>query len=424
MAHDSKNIHMVGIKGQGMAALAELLVRDGNIITGSDTNETFSTDAVLKSLPIRVLPFRVENIENAIDLLVRSSAYGDDHMEIKEAKKRHIPVVNYIDAVAEIFNKKRGVLVAGTHGKTTTTAMIGCLLEDAGVDPTVLVGATVRRWGRNARVGHGAWMVAEGDEYQNKFLALKPEVLVITNIEYDHPDFFQTETQYRGAFLKLISSLPKSGLLIAEKSLKHIIKKAPCEIVWYGVSGKKEGKHTELNAKAALLAARHLGVSLMKARHTLAGYEGTTRRMEFYTSSSAPVVVIDDYAHHPTEIRTTLTAVRHTYSKRVLTVLFQPHTYSRTYKLLVDFTKAFKHADEVILLPIYSSAREHKDNFPRDLLGRLRDGISHTRKKMSVHILNFPEAITYVKNLPFTQKKRVIITLGAGDGWKIAKALA
>lgn len=414
---------MVGIKGQGMAALTELLVRDGNRVTGSDTSETFSTDAVLKGLCIRVLPFRANNITGAIDLVVRSSAYSDDHPEITEAKKRGIPVVSYIDAVAELYNKKRGVLVTGTHGKTTTTAMIGCMLEDAGYDPTVLVGATVRRWGRNARAGRGEWMVAEGDEYQNKFLKLKPEVLVVTSIEYDHPDFFKTEKQYKNAFLTLVSTLPKYGLLIAEKGLKKIIKKAPCKIVWYGVSGKKDGKHMELNAKAALLVARHLHAPIKKARHTLNAYEGTARRMEFYTSPSAPLVVIDDYGHHPTEIRTTLAAVRRRYPKRIITALFQPHTYSRTHALLGDFSRAFGSADEVILLPIYSSAREHKEDFPADLLQRLRGGIIHAQKKTPVYILSFPEAIKHGKQPPLTAKKRVIITLGAGDGWRIAKGI-
>lgn len=415
---------MVGIKGQGMAALAELLIADGKRVTGSDTDETFSTDAVLKHLGIDVLYFDEKNITGNVELVICSSAYNDEHPEIAAALKQNISVVLYKDALAELFNKKRGILVTGTHGKTTTTAMIGCVLEDAGYDPTVLVGATVRRWGRNARAGRGEWMVAEGDEYQNKFLKLKPEVLVITSIEYDHPDFFKTETQYISAFLKLVSSLPKHGLLIAEKSLKYIIKETPCKIVWYGVSGKKEGRHMELNAKAAFLVARHLHISAKKAWHTLDVYEGTARRTEFYTSPSAPVVVIDDYGHHPTEIRTTLAAVRHRYPRRLITVLFQPHTYSRTHTLLADFSRAFGDANEVILLPVYSSARERKKDFPADLLQRLRGGIIRVQKKIPVHILSFSEAIKHGKHLPLTAKKRVIITLGAGDGWRIAKALA
>lgn len=406
-----------------MAALCELLIAEGKQVTGSDTEESFSTDAVLQKLGIRVRRFQRKNITKSIDLVVRSSAYGDTHVEIAAARLLGIPVVNYIDAVAELFNKKRGILVVGTHGKTSTTALIGLLLEDAGFDPTVLVGATVRRWKRNARIGKGAWMVAEGDEYQNKFLQLRPELVVLTSIEHDHPDFFKTKKQYEKAFCALVSHIPGNGLLIAEKHVGRIIKKAPCRIVWYGIAGKGEGRHMELNKAAALCVARHLGISAQKAKRSLDAYEGTSRRMEFYTSPVAPTVVIDDYAHHPTEVRTTLAAVRNRYPKRVITALFQPHTYSRTHTLLGDFSHAFGSADEVILLPIYSSAREHKEDFPVDLLERLRDGILRVQKKTSVRILSFPEAITYGKHLPLTSKKRVVITLGAGDGWKIAKAL-
>src|SRR3989344_866093 len=422
--HDSKIIHMVGIKGQGMTALCEFLVAQGKLVTGSDMEEPFSTDEVLRKLGIHVSGFQKNNITQSTDVVVRSSAYGDTHVEIVAARKNGIPVVDYIDAVAELFNTKIGILVVGTHGKTTTTALIGLMLEDAGLDPMVLAGATVRRWKRNARVGHGAWMVAEGDEYQNKFLKLQPKVLVLTSIEYDHPDFFKTKKQYEKAFQKLVSHLPKNGLLIAEKHLKRILKKIPCKVVWYGITGKGEGRHMELNRAAALCVASYLTISLQKAKQSLNAYEGTSRRMELYTSPASPIVIIDDYAHHPTEIRTTLAAVRRQYPKRAITALFQPHTYSRTHTLLADFAGAFKDADEVVLLPIYSSARERKEDFPADLLPRLRDGIIHAQKKTSVHILSFPEAIKYGKNLSSTSKKRVLITLGAGDGWKIAKALA
>lgn len=415
---------MIGIKGQGMAALCELLVAEGKRITGSDVAEKFSTDEVLQKLGIRVRKFQKKNITKNIDVVVRSSAYNDAHAEVVAARHLGIPVIDYIDAVADIFNRKRGILVAGTHGKTSTTAMIGCMLEDAGCDPTALVGATVRRWKRNARVGKSEWMVAEGDEYQEKFLKLRPEILVLTSIEHDHPDFFKTKKQYEQAFLKLVSLLPKHGLLIAEKGLKRIITRAPCRVLWYGISGNNEGRHVELNKQAALLVARHLRTSLKNAKQSLDAYEGTSRRMEFYTSPSANIVVIDDYAHHPTEICTTLAAVRCQYRKREIVALFQPHTYSRTYVLLNDFARSFKNADTVVLLPIYSSARERSDDFPKDLEEQMQKKIAQTRRTNTVFILSFKEATRYCKTLPQTSKKRVIITLGAGDGWKIAEAFA
>src|SRR3989338_5796146 len=247
--HTMQRVHMVGIKGQGMAALCELLVAEGKHITGSDTTETFSTDNVLQKLGIRVRRFQKKNITKSVDVVERSSAYGDTHVEVAAARYRGIPIITYIDAVAELFNKKRGILIAGTHGKTSTTALIGLMLEDAGLDPVVLVGAMVRRWKRNARVGKGVWMVAEGDEYQNKFLKLRPEALVVTSIEYDHPDFFKTRKQYENTFRALVSHMPSDGLLIAERHLKRIIKKAPCKIVWYGITRTGEGRHMELNTE-------------------------------------------------------------------------------------------------------------------------------------------------------------------------------
>lgn len=415
---DAREIHMIGITGQGMTALAELLVAEGAHVTGSDTSEVFQTNAVLEKLGIRVFPFQKKNITKRVDLVVRSSAYGGTHMEVVAARRLHIPVIDYIDAVAELFNRKRGILVTGTHGKTSTTAMIGLMLEQAGFDPTVLVGATVRAWGKNARAGHSPWMVAEGDEYQNKFLKLRPHIAVVTSIEYDHPDFFITRKQYEDAFRAFVSGLPADGLLVAERGLKRILKKIPCRAAWYGLPGKMEGRHMELNKKAALLVARHLRIPLKKAKQSLDGYEGTSRRMEFYTSPSADIVVLDDYAHHPTEIRTTLAAVRRQYPKRVITALFQPHTYTRTYVLLSDFAQSFKDADEVIVLPIYSSAREQKKDFQKDLARQL------SRKVGSYLAKSFADAIYFCRLLPLAKQKRVFITLGAGDGWKIAKAMA
>lgn len=422
---------MVGITGQGMAALAELLVAEGADITGSDTSEIFSTNVVLKKLGISVLPFQKKNITKRVDLIVRSSAYGDRHVEMAAARRLGVPVIDYSDAMAEMFNAKRGILIAGTHGKTSTTALVGGMLEDVGYDPTVLVGATVHRWGRNARVGKGEWMVAEGDEYQGKFLKLRPEILIVTSIEYDHPDFFKTKRQYEEAFYALVSHLPPHGLLIAEKSLKRIIKKIPCAVVWYGISGNKEGRHMELNKKAAFAVARHFHIPLKKAKRSLDGYEGTSRRMEFYTSPTVDTVVIDDYAHHPTEIRTTLAAVRRQYPKRNIVALFQPHTYSRTHALLNEFARSFQDADTVVLLPIYSSAREQKEDFPKDLAKHLFRKIMRSHKSLeivkekNIHLANsFEDGVRFCRSLPPAKQKRVFITLGAGDGWKIAKTMA
>jgi UDP-N-acetylmuramate--alanine ligase len=426
MAHTLRNavrIHMVGIAGQGMAALAQLLSADGKRVSGSDVADVFNTSRALRELGIHVRPFERSNITQETELVIYTSAFGEDNPEIDEAKRQGIPVLLYKEAAAELFNKKRGILITGTHGKTTTTAMIGRILEDAGRDPVVLVGAPVIKWGRNARAGHGAWMVAEGDEYEEKFLAMRPEVLVITSIEYDHPDFFKTEQQYRAAFLKLIAMLPVDGVLIAEKGLQKIIKKAPCRIVWYGLSGASLGRHVELNAQAALAVAKHLSVPMAVAKKTLKNFEGASRRMELYTRPNADCVVIDDYAHHPTEIITTLAAVRRKYPKRFITALFQPHTYTRTRALLRDFSSSFAAANEVVLLPIYSSARERADRYPFDLLEQLQAGIANHGIPVSI-MHTIEDAVSYGTSLMRIPQKRVFIALGAGNGWKVARGVS
>ena len=423
MLNEASYIHLIGIKGQGMTALAELLCSEGKTVTGSDTNEKFSTDRVLQNLGIRVHGFRATNISTRVDLVVRSSAYDDTHMEVRAARGRGIPIMQYGEAIAELFNKKRGILITGTHGKTTTTAMIGCILEDAGFDPVVLVGATVHKWGRNARMGYGEWVVAEGDEYQNKFLLLKPELLVVTSVEYDHPDFFKTKREYEKAFRKLVASLPPQGLLIAEKGTRGIFTKIPCKVLWYHIPGTNEGRHWEANQKAACIVARHLGIPMKKSLQVLKGFMGTSRRTEFYTKHNAPVVLIDDYAHHPTEIRTTLADIRRRYPKRRIISVFQPHTFSRTQALMNEFSRAFTNADEVFLLPIFSSARERKIDFPKNLTELLLRRIRLKHRTVCT-VSDIAAAVAVLKKRIRKEKNLVVITLGAGDGWKIIKTLA
>lgn len=406
-----------------MTALAELLIAHGKVVTGSDTAEEFFTDAVLKQLHVPVRIFDPATITKDIDLVIRSSAYGDDHPEVAAAHVLGIPVCLYIDAVAELFNATRGILVTGTHGKTTTTAMIGQVLESAGMDPTVLVGEKVLAWGKNARVGHGEWMVAEGDEYQEKFLKMKPEVLVVTSIEYDHPDFFRTPELYKEAFRVLVRSMPASGLLVAEEGLRSIlITDIPCRVVWYGIEGEKEGRHWELDAEAAIRVAEYLGIPRERAAETLQHYAGTARRTEFYTAPDADTVVINDYAHHPTEIRTTLAYLRARYPDRYMVAVFHPHTFSRTAALLRGFAHAFTHADEVVLLPIYASAREHREDFSATLFDELLHALMQNKER--VHAVSDIEgAVIYCKGVLAGVQKRLIVTLGAGDVWRVAEAL-
>jgi len=426
--YDAKRIHMVGIKGQGMTALAEILQRRGISISGSDVSEVFSTDAVLQELGVDVRAFDPGNIGGDIEMVIYSSAYKPDHPEIASA--HGIPCLSYAQALAEIFNASKGILVTGTHGKTTTTAMIGMILEAAGMDPTVLVGSTVIAWGRNARVGNSELMVAEGDEYQGKFLLLRPHILVITNIEYDHPDYFKTAGEYREAFRTLVHSMSSDGVVIARGDLQEMLGPMPCRVGWFDVEGERMGRHWELNRMAATLVADVLGVPHDIAERSLREFRGTVRRTEFYTPADAPTVVIDDFAHHPTEIATTLADIRERYPWRFITAIFHPHTYSRTASLLNEFGDAFSAANEVIVLPVYSSARERPEDFPPDLQGQLVARVARFIKDKNPQYLkgivsaqSLEEATGYCKNLAPYKEGRVVITLGAGDVWQVAKEL-
>lgn len=419
-----ERIHMVGIKGVGMTALAELL-RPTAIITGSDTKEIFFTDAVLRRLKIPVSIFNRKNVSRDIDRVIYSSAYASGNKEVETARRLSIPTQPYAEALADFFNTKDGIAVTGTHGKTTTTAMIGTMMEACGADPTVLVGAKVISWGRNARIGRSRWMVAEADEYQNKFLLLRPKILVITNIEYDHPDFFKTRAAYTRAFKMLVASMPKDGLIIAERSVKEHIKNAPCRIVWYGLKGAVRGRYRELNGEAARTLARELHFPMQKVDKALREFQGTARRLERYPYASSRVLLYDDYAHHPTEVRATLSMLRVMHPRSYIITVFHPHTYSRTQALMKDFARAFDDADEVALLPVYASMREHAEDFPADM----QDRFLRLMKKHHAHGVAFPthESVAeYLKSrlheLP-EKKHIIIVTMGAGDVWRVLPML-
>jgi len=214
-----KNIHMVGIKGVGMTGLATLLKGAGDTVQGSDTEEVFFTDRILKDLAIPVLPFSEKNIKSGIDEVIYSTAYTQKHPELKRAAVLDIPVYSYTEVLAELFNKKKGIMVTGTHGKTTTTAALGRILEQAGWDPTVLVGSEVIEWKRTARFGKSEWMLIEGDEYQAKMLLMRPYALLITNIDYDHPDFYKTPRDYNEAFKKLFGNLKEGGKVVIHEEI-------------------------------------------------------------------------------------------------------------------------------------------------------------------------------------------------------------
>lgn len=452
------NVYFVGIKGVGMTALAQVLKSKGINISGSDTKEKFFTDAVLKRLRIPVFEeFKKKNVPRNADLVVVSAAYlpkfknqneklkiTDENSkisnpEIKEVLRKKIPILSYPEAIGFFFKDYRVIAVAGTHGKSTTTAMLGVILEKARLDPTVIVGTRVNQWESNARAGDNQnskslpILVVEADEYREAFLNYSPQGLIITSVEYDHPDYFKTFQAYKNAFRKLVRKVPPEGFIVANWDDMHVrdaVQNAKCKVIRYGKKDMKQiklaipGEFNKLNAAAAVAAASELGVKKITSRRAVFNFQGTARRFEILRdprklkSKKLKTIIIDDYAHHPTEIQVTLRAAREQWPKREIWVVFQPHTYSRTAALLGEFAKSFHDADRVFIFETYASAREER--------GRVG------ARELVHEIAKYHSSVQYVNSIPIGTralkrelrgKNAVLITMGAGDVWKVGELL-
>jgi UDP-N-acetylmuramate--alanine ligase len=398
------HIHLIGIGGTGVSAIARLLQEMGYEVSGSDRAESqYTRDLQSAGVTINI-GHQPENVVGA-DLVVRSSAIPDDNTEVIAAHAAHILVLKRADFLGSLMDGKIGIAVAGTHGKTTTTSMIAWMLSALKQDPSFIVGGTIANLGVNARAGEGNCFVIEADEYDRMFLGLKPNIEVVTNIEYDHPDCYPTPAEFQAAFVDFLYHLQPDGTLIAcaedAGALELIVKANQLNktAIAYGLhstlaDGTKldvftsalapnekggftfsasvlgelvtvelqvPGKHNVSNALAALSVAKLLKLPIAAAASALEQFNGTERRFEVRGEMNR-IVVVDDYAHHPTEIRATIAAARARYPSRRLWVVWQPHTYSRTQALFTEFTTAFSDADEVIVTEIFPS-RELKQNY-------------------------------------------------------------
>ncbi|WP_041444942.1 UDP-N-acetylmuramate--L-alanine ligase [Syntrophobotulus glycolicus] len=448
----SLHIHFVGIKGTGMSALAQIAcLLENSVITGSDVPQKFFTDELLEKAGITVKEFDPINVENA-DMIVASAAYDDHHPEIARAKELNIPIYSYPQFLGLLMSKKCGICISGTHGKTTTTAMIGKILVDSGIDPSIVVGSSVPSIGGNARAGKGNYFVAESCEYRRHFLNYSPQHLVVTNIEFDHPDYYKDIHDVIAAFQSLTGKLPANGNLIIwqeDPNRTQIQTKAP--ITTYGFSEDADikaenivysnggsifsvvinkesigtlmlpvaGKHNILDALAAIALAFRLGIAPSEIIRSLSGFDGTKRRFERLGTKNG-AVIFDDYAHHPTEIQTTLDGVRLCFPDRRIRAVFQPHTFSRTEKLLYEFSEAFSLADEVVLADIFSSARENKTCDSTVSSSNLATLIN----QKGIDTKYFPTLDEISSYLGQTlQEGDLVITLGAGDIYKVGQVL-
>ncbi|MEK9147363.1 MAG: cyanophycin synthetase [Patescibacteria group bacterium] len=403
-----KHIYIVGIKGAGVSGLAQILKGLGHNVFGSDISDKFFTDKILKKENIKIkTPFAIKNISQNIDLAISSSTYiGSNNIEIKELEKRHIPIFGYANALGNIFNQYYGIAIAGTHGKSTVSAMIAYVLEQAKLDPFALIGAELLNWKSNARIPQNitpnSIFVIEADEYKEQFLNYKPNIIVLTDIDFDHPDYYKNKNDYKKAFKKFNDNLKKDGSIIKNNKLE--IRGYNLQII---------GKHNQRNANLAYLTCKKLNIKDSVIKKALFLFKGTRRRLEKIGEYNGSII-IDDYAHHPIEIKASLLALKKEYPNKELVVLFHPHTFSRTKKFLKEFAKSLTAADRIYLLDIYSSAREENSNITSD-------NIIQNIKKNAVNLKTIKNAIKFLKkNL---SSKQVLVTMGAGDVCNVAYAL-
>lgn len=443
----TRHIHFIGISGAGLAGLAQVMLGRGETVTGSDPAAPNPVTAHLETLGAKIYSNHVaENIAGA-DLIVATSAAQSDNPEIAAAHLQQIPVLKRREFLREITAGFDVIAVAGSHGKTTTTAMIAKILEEAGLDPTVVVGGIVPGWDTGARLGNGSYFVIEADEYDYAFLGLEPKIAVLTNVEYDHPDIFPTREAYRQAFADFLKQTRAEGVIVVcgdEEAAERLASGAGARVLRYGFGEENgvratdlaqneaggldftvsienramgtgtlqvPGRHNVLNALGALTAARGAGVELENALGTVAQFRGVGRRFQVRGTYNGATIV-DDYAHHPTEIRASLQAARMRYPKARIWALFQPHTFSRTRALLDDFAGAFGEADKVLITEIYA-ARE------RDGSGTSSRLIVERMKRAEARFVESLEGAEQILRKEL-QAGDVLVTLGAGDVNRVA----
>ncbi len=421
-----KRIHFIGIGGVGISALARLLLHEKKEISGTNDNPSPETLDELRSQGVQIsLDQNPTHLPEA-DLYIFSDAWLTMNPAIIEAaKQKGVPVLSYFQALGKIANKYYLIAVAGAHGKTTTTAMLVDILEDAGKDPTAIVGSLRTKTKSNFRAGKSDYFIAEADEYQRHFLNLVPKILVITNIEADHLDYYKNLVDIQNAFSELVSKIPEDGFLICnpvDPKVKPALKSAKCQIINYSkvknnFKLKFPGQHNIENAKTAFAVAKVLGIPEEKIITALKNYQGVWRRFEFKGKTKIGALVYDDYAHHPTEIKTTLKAFREKFPNKKLVVVFQPHLFSRTKLLLNEFAKSFNEADKIILAPIYKAREEDDGSISSKVL-------AEKIKQKGGRVLaleNFRKIVDYL--MVNFGKNYVIILMGAGDIYKVGERL-
>ena len=433
-------VHFIGIGGIGMSGIAELLHTMGGQVTGSDLSENQQVQH-LRSHGISVaIGHSAENIRDC-DVVVYSSAVKQNNPEYRAAFTRRIPLIPRAEALAELMRLKRGLSIAGTHGKTTTTSLAASIFLAAGYDPTIVVGGRLEAIRSTAQLGRGEWLIAESDESDGSFNRLSPEIVIITNVDNDHLDHYGTFANLQKAYFEFASRIPFYGCLIVcgdDPKTRAVFEDFGKRIIFYGIEESNQvvlkktsngyqifsegrslcefalplpGQHNALNATAALIAAQEAGIRLDVAAKALASFRGVGRRFQ-KRGQWGGIDFYDDYGHHPTEVRAVLSGFREMYPDRALRVLFQPHRYSRTQICWDEFCACFQNSDELFLLDIYPAGEKPIEGIHSERLAR---EIQHKK----VHYLSARGPAEINRMAESLKGTDIFLTLGAGDVWKI-----
>ena len=447
-----QRIHLVGIGGSGMSGIAEVLLSSGYAVSGSDLKTSPVTQHLVKLGATIYESHAAENVHGA-HVVVVSTAVSADNVEIVEAHRLKIPVIPRAEMLAELMRLKSGIAVAGAHGKTTTTSMVASVLAAAGLDPTFVVGGRVNHAGSNARVGEGEYMVVEADESDGSFLLLAPVIAVITTIDREHLDHYKSLAEIQDAFLQFANRVPFYGsvvLCLDEPNVQAILPGVKRPVITYGTSSQADliisdvklnglssefrlkyhgedlgvfglpappGIHNVRNAAAAAAVALALNVPADLIRQGLAKFAGVGRRFEIRGKFSG-VTLIDDYGHHPAEIRATLEAARGCGFKRLL-VLFQPHRYTRTQHLWDDFCRSFNHADILVITDIYAAGESPIEGITGESLAAAISAAGH---KSVVYSSTLQGGIEFI--LREVRPGDAVLTIGAGSVGRVTDELA
>lgn len=426
-----KNVHFIGIGGIGISAIARMMLLEGKTVTGQDMQDGEIIEN-LRELGIYIsVGQSYEKIPSDCDLIVYTIAieYYDPEL-FKKIKEGKIHNLSYPEMLGLVSQNKYTIAVSGTHGKTTTTAMIAKILEEEGKDPTVVVGSLIKdKSGKQTNFigGYSDYFVVEACEYRRSFLNINPTILVITNIEEDHLDYYKDIEDIKSAFYELILKVPENGFIVCDsknENIRSILRGVSTKVIDYqdfynkDISLKVPGEHNKKDAAAAIASASCLGISASDSEKSLTLFSGTWRRFEYKGKLESGAIIYDDYAHHPTEITATLSGFKEFYPTKNIIVVFQPHLFSRTKLLLNDFAKSFSLANEVLVLPIYYAREEEDGTISSEILVDEINKNSKNAKNFS----SFEKLEDFLGSRLLT-KDDVIITMGAGEAFKLGDFL-